>query len=40
MADNYGQMEKRVVFMENDHRHAQMVLKLKYLQVIVQVPRH
>jgi IMP dehydrogenase/GMP reductase len=33
MADNYGQMEKRVVFMENDHRHAQMVLKLKYLRL-------
>ena len=31
--DNYGQMEKRVVFMENDHRHAQMVLKLKYLRL-------
>ena len=31
--DNYGHTEKRVVFMENDHRHAQMVLKLKYLRL-------
>ena len=26
-------MTKRIVFTENDHRHAQLVLKLKYLRL-------
>lgn len=26
----YGKLTKRVVFTENDHRHAQLVLKLKH----------
>jgi len=26
----YGKLTKRIVFTENDHRHAQLVLKLKY----------
>ena len=30
---NYGNMTKRIVFTENDHRHAQLVLKLKYLRL-------
>tara|TARA_R110000824_G_scaffold92217_3_gene223856 strand:+ start:527 stop:853 length:327 start_codon:yes stop_codon:yes gene_type:complete len=29
----YGQNTKRIVFTENDHRHAQLVLKLKYHQL-------
>jgi len=28
--DTYGQNTKRIVFTENDHRHAQLILKLKY----------
>ena len=27
---NYGKLTKRIVFTENDHRHAQLVLKLKH----------
>jgi uncharacterized protein YeeX (DUF496 family) len=27
---DYGKLNKRVVFTENDHRHAQLVLKLKH----------
>jgi hypothetical protein len=27
---DYGNLTKRVVFTENDHRHAQLVLKLKH----------
>ena len=27
---DYGKQEKRVVFTENDHKHAQFILKLKY----------
>ena len=30
---DYGHLTKRIVFTENDHRHAQMVLKLKYLRL-------
>ena len=32
MADeiDYGKLNKRIVFTENDHRHAQLVLKLKH----------
>ena len=30
---DYGHMTKRIVFTENDHRHAQLVLKLKYLRI-------
>jgi len=30
---DYGNLTKRVVFTENDHRHAQLVLKLKYLRI-------
>ena len=34
MSDNkdidYGKLTKRIVFTENDHRHAQLVLKLKH----------
>lgn len=26
----YGKMTKRIVFTENDHRHAQLILKLKH----------
>lgn len=26
----YGKLTKRIVFTENDHRHAQLVLKLKH----------
>lgn len=29
----YGNLTKRIVFTENDHRHAQLVLKLKYLRL-------
>ena len=32
-AEEYGKMTKRIVFTENDHRHAQFVLKLKYLRI-------
>jgi hypothetical protein len=31
--EEYGKMTKRIVFTENDHRHAQLVLKLKYLRL-------
>jgi hydroxylamine reductase (hybrid-cluster protein) len=27
--DTYGQNTKRIVFTENDHRHAQLIVKLK-----------
>ena len=27
---NYGKMNKRVVFTENDHRHAQLINRLRY----------
>ncbi len=27
---NYGKLTKRIVFTENDHRHAQLILKLKH----------
>tara|TARA_R110000787_G_scaffold131270_1_gene243208 strand:- start:190 stop:516 length:327 start_codon:yes stop_codon:yes gene_type:complete len=27
---DYGKLTKRIVFTENDHRHAQLVLKLKH----------
>ncbi len=30
---DYGNMTKRIVFTDNDHRHAQLVLKLKYLRL-------
>lgn len=30
---NYGNSTKRIVFTENDHRHAQLVLKLKYMRL-------
>ena len=30
---DYGKLTKQVVFTENDHRHAQLVLKLKYLRI-------
>jgi len=30
---DYGNLTKRVVFTENDHRHAQLILKLKYLRI-------
>ena len=30
---DYGNLTKRIVFTENDHRHAQLVLNLKYLRV-------
>ena len=30
---DYGNLTKRIVFTENDHRHAQLVLKLKYLRI-------
>ena len=30
MEINYGKLTKRIVFTENDHRHAQLVLKLKH----------
>ena len=26
----YGKLTKRIVFTENDHRHAQLILKLKH----------
>tara|TARA_R110002020_G_scaffold370990_1_gene582636 strand:- start:436 stop:762 length:327 start_codon:yes stop_codon:yes gene_type:complete len=29
----YGNSTKRIVFTENDHRHAQLVLKLKYMRL-------
>lgn len=29
----YGKQMKRVIFTENDHRHAQLILKLKYLRI-------
>lgn len=31
--EEYGTNTKRIVFTENDHRHAQFVLKLKYLRI-------
>ncbi len=31
--EEYGNCTKRIVFTENDHRHAQLVLKLKYLRI-------
>jgi len=31
--DSYGNCNKRIVFTENDHRHAQLVLKLKYMRL-------
>ena len=30
---DYGNLTKRIVFTENDHRHAQLVLILKYLRI-------
>ena len=30
---NYGNNTKRIVFTENDHRHAQLILKLKYMRI-------
>ena len=30
---DYGNLTERIVFTENDHRHAQLVLKLKYLRL-------
>jgi len=32
MSDNieYGRLTKRIVFTENDHRHAQLIIKLKH----------
>ena len=27
---DYGKLTKRIVFTENDHRHAQLILKLKH----------
>tara|TARA_Y100000310_G_scaffold145852_1_gene145253 strand:- start:1844 stop:2176 length:333 start_codon:yes stop_codon:yes gene_type:complete len=30
---DYGNLTKRIVFTENDHRHAQLILKLKYLRL-------
>ena len=27
---DYGNLTKRVIFVDNDHRHAQLLLKLKY----------
>lgn len=30
---DYGNLTKRIVFTENDHRHAQLVLKLKYMRL-------
>jgi len=30
---DYGNLTKRIVFTENDHRHAKLVLKLKYLRM-------
>ena len=30
---DYGNLTKRVVFTENDHRHAQLILKLKFLRL-------
>ena len=30
MEINYGKLTKRIVFTENDHRHAQLILKLKH----------
>jgi len=27
---DYGKLNKRIVFTENDHRHAQLVVRLKY----------
>ena len=30
---DYGNTTKRVVFTENDHRHAQLILKLKYMRL-------
>tara|TARA_A100001201_G_C4060303_1_gene192475 strand:+ start:778 stop:1104 length:327 start_codon:yes stop_codon:yes gene_type:complete len=27
---NYGKLTKRIVFTENDHRHAQLIVKLKH----------
>lgn len=30
---DYGNLTKRVVFTENDHRHAQLIIKLKHLGI-------
>jgi len=30
---DYGNLTKRIVFTENDYRHAQLILKLKYLRL-------
>ena len=30
---DYGNLTKKIVFTENDHRHAKLVLKLKYLRI-------
>jgi|TARA_Y100000034_G_scaffold127885_1_gene181492 hypothetical protein len=30
---DYGNLTKRIVFTENDHRHAQLIVKLKYLRL-------
>ena len=27
---DYGKLNKRIVFTENDHRHAQLIVRLKY----------
>jgi len=27
---DYGKLNKRIVFTENDHRHAQLIIRLKY----------
>jgi len=32
-AINYGKLTKRIVFTENDHRHAQLIIKLKHLGI-------
>ena len=30
---DYGKLTKRIVFTENDHRHAQLIIKLKLLGI-------
>lgn len=30
---DYGKLTRRIVFTENDHRHAQLVLKLKNMKI-------
>ena len=32
-AIDYGNLTKRIVFTENDHRHAQLIIKLKHLGI-------